>query len=126
MKEWPPPTDNWAHLGFNSSKYNHGSRTKCSNMWLVYLIHPNNINATHKGWHVRCIVLVKMYGNNPKILFVKIMRNDDVRMNEFPLFSFHFLRIFLFLGVVYLLVSLLLYYSVMGLIKFLLGSVVVQ
>ena len=23
--------------------------TKCSNMWLVFLIHPNNINLIHKG-----------------------------------------------------------------------------
>jgi hypothetical protein len=36
---------------------------------------------------------VKMYGNNPKKLFVRIVRNNDVAMNEFPLFSFPFLRI---------------------------------
>jgi len=30
-----------------------------------------------------------MYGNNPKKLFVRIIRNN----NEFPLFSFPFLRI---------------------------------
>ena len=23
--------------------------TKCWNIWLVFLIHPNNINLTHKG-----------------------------------------------------------------------------
>ena len=28
-----------------------------------------------------------------KKLFLKVMRNNDVRMNEFPLFSFPFLRI---------------------------------
>ena len=42
---------------------------------------------------VRCLVLVKTYGNRPKKLFVKIIRNSDVRMNEFPLFSFPFPRI---------------------------------
>jgi len=42
---------------------------------------------------VKCLVLVKMYGNNPKKLFVKIISNSDVRINEFPLFSFPFLRI---------------------------------
>jgi len=42
---------------------------------------------------VKCLVLVKMYGNNPRKLFVRIIRNSDVRMNEFPLFSFPFLRI---------------------------------
>jgi hypothetical protein len=41
---------------------------------------------------VRSLVLLKMYGNRPKKLFVKIMRNSDVRMNEFSLFSFPFLR----------------------------------
>jgi hypothetical protein len=34
-----------------------------------------------------------MYGNNPKKLFVRIIRNNDVKMNEFPLFSYPFLRI---------------------------------
>jgi len=42
---------------------------------------------------VSCLVLVKIYGNNPKKLFVRIIRNNDVRMNDFPLFSFPFLRI---------------------------------
>ena len=23
--------------------------TRCSNMWLVFLIHPNSINLSHKG-----------------------------------------------------------------------------
>jgi hypothetical protein len=42
---------------------------------------------------VRCLVLVKMYGNNPVKLFVKIIRNREVRINEFPLFSFPPLKI---------------------------------
>jgi len=72
--------------------------TRCSNMWLVFLIHPNSINLSHRGnarvsVSVRCLVLVKIYGNNPRKLFVRIIRNSDVRINEFPLFSFPFLRI---------------------------------
>jgi hypothetical protein len=72
--------------------------TKCSNMWFVFFIHPNNINLSHIGRarvnvRVRCLVLVKIYGNNPKKLFVRIIRNRDVKMNEFPLFSFPFLKI---------------------------------
>ena len=64
----------------------------------MFLIHPNNINLIHRGRakvnvRVKCLVLVKMYGNNPRKLFVRIIRNSDVRMNEFPLFSFPFLRI---------------------------------
>jgi len=23
---------------------------KCSNMWLIFLIHPNSINLIHRGW----------------------------------------------------------------------------
>jgi hypothetical protein len=42
---------------------------------------------------VKCLVLVKIYGNSPRKLFVKIIRNRDARMNEFPLFSFPFLKI---------------------------------
>jgi len=58
---------------------------KCPNMSLVLLIHPNNINLIHKvrariSWSVRCLVLVKMYGNNPKKLFVRILRNNDIRI----------------------------------------------
>jgi hypothetical protein len=34
-----------------------------------------------------------MYGNSPRKLFARIIRNSEVRMNEFPLFSFPFLRI---------------------------------
>ena len=72
--------------------------TRCSNMWLMFLIHPNSINLTHKGKasvsvRIRYLVLVKMYGNSPKRLFIRIIRNRDVRMNEFPLFSFPFLKI---------------------------------
>jgi hypothetical protein len=71
---------------------------KCSNMWLVFLSHPNNINLIHicgarVNVSVRCLVLVKMCGSNPKKLFVKIIRNNDVRMNGFPLFLFPFRRI---------------------------------
>jgi hypothetical protein len=72
--------------------------TRCSNMWLVFLIHPNSMNLIHIGRasvnvSVKCLVLVKMYGNNPRKLFIKIIRNRDAKMNEFPLFSFPFLRI---------------------------------
>jgi len=72
--------------------------TRCSNMWLVFLIHPNSINLNHIGRakvsvSVKCLVLVKMYGNSPRKLFAKIIKNSDVRINEFPLFSFPLLRI---------------------------------
>lgn len=39
--------------------------TRCSNMWLVFLIHPNSMNLSHRGnasvnVSVKCLVLVKM------------------------------------------------------------------
>ena len=63
----------------------------------MFLIHPNNINLIHRGRasvsvNTKCLVLVKMYGNNPRKLFIRIIRNSDVRINEFPLFSFPLLR----------------------------------
>jgi hypothetical protein len=84
-------------IGINTADVPNG--TKCSNMWLVFLIRPNNINLIHRGRakfsvSVMCLVLVKMYGNNPRILFVTIIRNNDVRINEFPLLSFPFLITF--------------------------------
>ena len=56
------------------------------------------MNVIHRGnakvsVSVRCLVLVKIYGNSPRKLFARFIRNSDVRMNEFPLFSFPFLRI---------------------------------
>lgn len=64
----------------------------------MFLIHPNNINVIHSGSasvnvSVKCLVLVKMYGNNPRKLFIRIMRNNEVKINEFPLFWFPFLKI---------------------------------
>jgi len=35
----------------------------------------------------------QIYGNSPRKLFIKIIRNNYVRINEFPLISFPFLRI---------------------------------
>jgi hypothetical protein len=67
-------------------------------MWFVFLIHPNNINLVHSGSarvsvSVRCLVLVQMYGNSPRKLFIRTITNSEVKMNEFPLFWFPFLRI---------------------------------
>jgi hypothetical protein len=55
----------------------------------VILIHPNKMNLIHNGsaWvsaSVRCLVLVKMYGNNPTKLFIGIIRDSGVRMNGCP------------------------------------------
>jgi hypothetical protein len=63
-----------------------------------FLIHRNSTILIHVGKarvnvSVRCLVLVKTYGNNPKKLFVKIIRKNNVMMNEFPVFAFPFLRI---------------------------------
>jgi hypothetical protein len=56
------------------------------------------MNLNHNGRasvrvRVKCPVLVKIYGTSPRKLFIRIIRNSEVRMNEFPLFSFPFLKI---------------------------------
>jgi hypothetical protein len=56
------------------------------------------MNLTHRGSanvnvSVKCLVLVKMYGNRPRKLFVRIIRNREVKMNEFPLLILLFLEI---------------------------------
>jgi len=66
-----------------------------------------------------------MYGNSARKLFVGVMRKGEVKMNEFVLFSFHFVWIVL-MSLYSLLVVLLFCYFEIGFIKFLLGSVVVQ
>jgi hypothetical protein len=58
----------------------------CVIVLLVFFIYPNHINLIHNGrtsvrLSVKCLVLVKMYGYNPRKLFAKIMRNIGVRMN---------------------------------------------
>jgi hypothetical protein len=63
----------------------------------AFLIHLNNTNLTHSARakvsvSVRCLVLVKMYGNSLRKLFVKIIRNSEGRINKFPMFSFPFLK----------------------------------
>ena len=64
----------------------------------MILIHQNNINIIHK---VRAkvsasVVQVKICGSSPRKLFITIIRNNDVKIKEFPLFSFPFLRIFFY------------------------------
>ena len=53
---------------------------------MVFFIHPNNIKLIHNGRgkvsvSVKTLVLVKIYGNNPRKFFIKIIRNIDVKMN---------------------------------------------
>jgi hypothetical protein len=72
--------------------------TRCSTMWFVFLIHPNNVNLIHRGSasvsvRVRWLVLVNTYGNSPGKLFIRIMTNSEMKRNEFPLFCSPLLRI---------------------------------
>jgi hypothetical protein len=67
--------------------------TRWVSMCLVLLIHPNIINLVHNGRaivnvNVRCLVLVKMYGNRPKVLFIRIIENNDVNISVLPLLIF--------------------------------------
>jgi len=54
-------------------------------MWFVLLIHPKNIKLNHKGRakdsvKVRWLVLVKIYGNNPKKLLKRIKVNKEINI----------------------------------------------
>ena len=97
----------------------------------MFLNRPNKMNLTRNGSDgvsasFRCLVLVKMYGNSPTKLFISIIRDSEVRISEFPLFSFTFLRIvFISLCSLFFNRSTILLFCD-GLVKFLLGSVVVQ
>ena len=74
---------------------------------------------------VRCFVLVKMNGNNPSKLFVKIIRNSEVTITDFPLFSFPLLRN-VFISLCSLFVSRLTAVLFRDGMKFLLGSIVIR
>ena len=56
----------------------------------LFLIHPNNINVTHRGRarvsvKTRCLVFVNTYGNSRRKLFIKIIVNREMKISEFPL-----------------------------------------
>ena len=64
--------------------------TRCANICFVLLIHPNNIKLSHRGKAresviVIWLVLVKIYGNNPKKLLNKINENREINIKVVPL-----------------------------------------
>lgn len=64
--------------------------TKWANMCLVLLIHPKNINLIHSGKlkvkvRVICLEAVKMYGNKPRKLLIKINTNSPINIIVLPL-----------------------------------------
>ena len=62
----------------------------------MFLIHRNNIKLIHKvkAKVSASVVQVTICGSSPRKLFITIIRNNDVKIKEFHLFSFPFLRIF--------------------------------
>lgn len=71
--------------------------TKWANMWMVLLIHPNSINLIHNGRAKAsviaiCLVLVKMYGNNPKKLLKTIIENNEININVLPFIFSEFIK----------------------------------
>lgn len=60
------------------------------NICFVLLIHPKSMKPNHKGNArerviVICLVLVKMYGNNPKKLLKRINLNKEIKIKVVPL-----------------------------------------
>lgn len=64
--------------------------TICANMWAVLLIQPKIMNAPHKGKakarvRAMCLGEVKIYGNSPIKLFIRINKNMEIRRIVTPL-----------------------------------------
>jgi hypothetical protein len=64
--------------------------TRCANICFVLLIQPIIINLNHKGRakdsvKVIWLVLVKIYGNNPKKLLKRMKENKEININVDPL-----------------------------------------
>lgn len=63
--------------------------TKWANIWIVWLIHPYNMNLNHNGSArlrviVKWLVLVKIYGESPKKLLNIIIENKEIKINVLP------------------------------------------
>lgn len=72
--------------------------TRWANILIVLLIQPNIINLTHNGRakanvNVKCLVLVKIYGNNPKKLLNTIIENKEINTKVDPFILVVFKRI---------------------------------
>jgi hypothetical protein len=75
---------------------NPGALTSCTPQGHVGLFRGYFTFFTHSGISsvgVKCLVLVKMFGDDPRKLIIKIISCSEVRIDECPLFSFPFLRI---------------------------------
>lgn len=63
--------------------------TRWANIFNVFVNHPYNINLSHNGSanvnvNVKCLDLVKMYGNRPIKLLIKIVENSVIKINVLP------------------------------------------
>lgn len=72
--------------------------TKWANICVVLLIQPNIMKDSHKGRasakvKIKCLVLVKIYGNKPSRLFHKIIENREIKIRVLPLIVLFLIRI---------------------------------
>ena len=63
--------------------------TKCVNIWFILINQPYSINLNHNGRakesvKTMCLVLVKIYGNNPIKLLNKINENKEINNKVLP------------------------------------------
>jgi hypothetical protein len=61
---------------------------------ICIIVGPNIKNLNHNGVMVRCLILVKMYGNSPRKLLNMIKENGDINMRFLPFLSPLFPRSF--------------------------------
>jgi len=55
-------------------------------LYTVRFLHVSATSVARVSVRVKCLDLVKMYGNSPRTLFIRIMRKSEVMMKELPLF----------------------------------------
>lgn len=71
--------------------------TRWVNIWFILINQPYNINLNHKGRanesvKIICLVLVKIYGNNPIKLLNKIRENKEINNKVLPLIGIRILN----------------------------------
>ena len=86
------------------------SGTRRSNIYFAFCNYPKIISLSHKviAVSIKRLIPVQIYANNPRKLLRLILRNNEIKINSFPSFSFRLLGWFLFLLVALLRISFIL------------------
>lgn len=63
--------------------------TRRSNIYFVFCTYPKIISLSHNviAVTIKWLISVKIYANNPRKLLRWILRNNEIKIKEFPLFQ---------------------------------------